>query len=568
MNAAAPVMLPKKKAGAHQTMRHQDETRGKKTFVQASSKSTSCACDGSCPRCQTKNGSLNVSKSNDSAEIQADLVAHKIMQMPAQENLTLSQSNHSSEIIQRKCDSCKDGEEKIQRKVLPSSGEIPTQSPTHVKNALGSGGKPLDGGTRNFFESRFDRDFSNVRVHTGAAAEKSARDLDAKAYTLGHNVVFGAKQFVPATHEGRSLLAHELTHVIQQSGGGKPSHSQSLPEQNTPVNNQALQRNTGENTITSNISSVNATAIHRACGSAEIGEPSGCVTSTGDVSGLRYLFQVNCDDFAIGNEEDLRMDTAQIQAGDTVDIHGLASSDGDAVFNMNLSCARALRARAVVESVLSARGISATINVFNHGATPGDVTQQRSVVVSITRGTPALPPPAPIPATPSTPAAPTFPSTPQDCTPPQTRRSASGCTPNPGGSGLPEVGGTHTESHPFEPCDLTEAQVASSPNWCVDRQQAHGGEVCYREIPTVSRGPGRQFCYSENCCHNSADAVSVVDTTSPGSGSCCETNNWAVPGHVWDDVVPEFFDDPCRVTRDITGFDPCPRMAPPWRRGP
>lgn len=566
MNAAPSVIMPKKKAGAHRTMKHQGETRGKKTFVHASSQPASCACGGSCPRCQTKANSLNVSKPNDSAEIQAEQVAHKIMQMPTRGGMAISQNKNSDNVIQRNCDSCKDEEEKIQRKALPSSGGIPSQSPAHVKNALGSGGKPLDSGTRNFFESRFDRDFSNVRVHTGTAAEKSSRDFDAKAYTLGHNIVFGASQFAPETHMGRSLLAHELTHVIQQNGGGQPSQKQALSERN--ASDQEQQRSINDDTITSNITSVNAASIHRACGSADIGEPTGCITSTGDVNGLRYLFQMNCDDFAVGNEADLRMDATQIQAGDTVDIHGLASSDGDAVFNMNLSCARALRAKAVIESVLSARGISATIQVFNHGATAGDVTQQRSVVVSITRSTPALPPSAPTPATPSTPAAPTFPSTPLDCTPSQTRRSASGCTPNPGGSGLPEVGGTHTESHPFEPCDLTEAQVASSPNWCVDRQQAHGGEVCYREIPTVSRGPGRQFCYSENCCHNSADAVSVVDTTSPGSGSCCETNNWAVPGHVWDDVVPEFFDDPCRVTRDITGFDPCPRMAPPWRRGP
>jgi hypothetical protein len=127
------------------------------------------------------------------------------------------------------------------------------------------------------------------------------------------------------------------------------------------------------------------------------------------------------------------------------------------------------------------------------------------------------------------------------------------------------VGGTHTESHPFVPCTLTEDQVASSANWCVDVQQAHGGEVCYREIPSVAGGPGRQFCYSENCCHDSADAVSVVDPASPGAGACCQTSASSLPGHIWEDVVPEFMDDPCRVLRDTTGLDFCRARYGPWR---
>ena len=65
-------------------------------------------------------------------------------------------------------------------------------------------------------EQRFGYDFSRVRVHSGAAAEQSARDVNAHAYTVGHNIVFGAGGFAPGTHEGRRLMAHELTHMIQQ----------------------------------------------------------------------------------------------------------------------------------------------------------------------------------------------------------------------------------------------------------------------------------------------------------------------------------------------------------------
>ena len=64
---------------------------------------------------------------------------------------------------------------------------------------------------------RFGHDFSRVRVHTGRAAEQSARDVNAHAYTVGHNIAFGAGRFAPGTYEGRRLLAHELTHVVQQS---------------------------------------------------------------------------------------------------------------------------------------------------------------------------------------------------------------------------------------------------------------------------------------------------------------------------------------------------------------
>jgi hypothetical protein len=68
-------------------------------------------------------------------------------------------------------------------------------------------------------ERRFGRDFSRVRVHSGAAAEQSAFQLNASAYTAGNNIVFGARQLAPWTPEGRRLIAHELVHVLQQSSG-------------------------------------------------------------------------------------------------------------------------------------------------------------------------------------------------------------------------------------------------------------------------------------------------------------------------------------------------------------
>jgi len=79
-----------------------------------------------------------------------------------------------------------------------------------------SSGKPLQTRTRTFFESALGHDFSDVRVHTDTQAAESARETNALAYTLGRDIVFGEGRFAPETHEGSKLLAHELTHVVQQ----------------------------------------------------------------------------------------------------------------------------------------------------------------------------------------------------------------------------------------------------------------------------------------------------------------------------------------------------------------
>jgi hypothetical protein len=109
-------------------------------------------------------------------------------------------------------------EEEIQTKPLPSqTSEVVSDVETRI-NSIRGGGQPLPGSTRAFFEPRFGRDFSQVRVHTGAQVAESARAVNARAFTTGRDVVFGAGQYAPGTGEGRKLMAHELTHVVQQSG--------------------------------------------------------------------------------------------------------------------------------------------------------------------------------------------------------------------------------------------------------------------------------------------------------------------------------------------------------------
>ncbi|MBV7337529.1 DUF4157 domain-containing protein [Chloroflexi bacterium TSY] len=83
-------------------------------------------------------------------------------------------------------------------------------------NHLSGGGQLLSGATRAFFEPRFGYDFSRVRLHHNAQAAALAKTINARAFTIGHEIVFGAGQYVPQSAEGQKLLAHELTHVVQQ----------------------------------------------------------------------------------------------------------------------------------------------------------------------------------------------------------------------------------------------------------------------------------------------------------------------------------------------------------------
>jgi len=115
------------------------------------------------------------------------------------------------------CSACAEKERALQRKA--TNDHEPTEVPPIVYEVLRSPGQPLDAATRAFFEPRFGQDFSQVRVHTDAPAAESASAVNAPAYTVGEHVAFAANQLAFGTSEGRRLLAHELTHVVQQGAG-------------------------------------------------------------------------------------------------------------------------------------------------------------------------------------------------------------------------------------------------------------------------------------------------------------------------------------------------------------
>ncbi len=108
-------------------------------------------------------------------------------------------------------------EENLQAKGAPGHTRAVTPPIAANIHALRGGGQPLPETTRSFFEPRFGADFSEVRVHTDSRAEETARGINARAYTIGQDIVFGTAQYSPGSIAGKKLLAHELTHVVQQT---------------------------------------------------------------------------------------------------------------------------------------------------------------------------------------------------------------------------------------------------------------------------------------------------------------------------------------------------------------
>ncbi len=194
-----------------------------------------CPFGGACHPCparvQTK---LIVNEPGDIYEREADEVAGRVMRMtePHLEKDDLVRSTPHERLIQRKCAECDDEDETLQKKESPGGTRAMKDGqasvPPIVHEVLRSPGQPLNVSTRAFFEPRFGHDFSQVRVHTDTKAAESAQAMNALAYTGGHDMVFGAGQYTPNTRVGQRLMAHELTHTLQQTRGLKPTIQRKL----------------------------------------------------------------------------------------------------------------------------------------------------------------------------------------------------------------------------------------------------------------------------------------------------------------------------------------------------
>lgn len=208
-----------------------------------------CTCGGSagptgeCAECRRKRRlqpKLTVTPPGDRYEREADRVAEQVMRMPdpAAENAALRiQRLSDTDTLHRQAE--EEEEEMLQTKRKPGRAALAgTEAPPLVHDVLRAPGRPLDGETKGFMESRFGHDFSQVRVHTGGPAAASAQSVGARAYTVGRNVVFGSGAYAPGTMQGRKLLAHELTHVMQQTAP-RPLQRKPAGGAPRPTTNQA-----------------------------------------------------------------------------------------------------------------------------------------------------------------------------------------------------------------------------------------------------------------------------------------------------------------------------------------
>jgi hypothetical protein len=267
------------------------------------------------------------------------------------------------------CDSC--GKEKsrasMQRASVNAAPPGPSEEVPHaVGEALGSDGRPLEPAARSFFESRLGHDFSGVRVHTGAAASESASAAGALAYTVGRDVVFAAGRYSPDTPGGRRLLAHELAHVVQQDG--LRGMVQTRLDISTPGDAGEREADAAADAVMSGRTAPRLTAapagVQRTCGPTDLGAPTpDCAPSDAGAVGWPFLFKVNCDELLPGEEAN----TSKPKAGSKLKIHGFASAEGDAAFNMNLSCHRANK---VADLMRAARPDCPVEAVLKHGASP------------------------------------------------------------------------------------------------------------------------------------------------------------------------------------------------------
>jgi hypothetical protein len=168
---------------------------------------------------------MAVGRPDDVYEREADHVADQVLKTPAPK----VQRACASCAAGKRCSACSAQDEKlVQRKTTHATPAAGMAVSDDFVSSLGSG-RPLDPATLDFMESRFGHDFAGVRIHTDAAAAATAHSVDALAYTVGRDVVFGAGQYAPETTQGQRVLAHELTHVIQQSSPPKAHERAAAP---------------------------------------------------------------------------------------------------------------------------------------------------------------------------------------------------------------------------------------------------------------------------------------------------------------------------------------------------
>lgn len=170
---------------------------------------------------------LKIGAVDDPLEAEADAMADKVVQQ--MDTPPVPPSNKGS-LVQKKCSQCKDDELQkkpladgisswVQKKSLLSGRQsVASEGITNQINASQGGGSLMGDTTRSFMESSFGNDFSGVKIHTDSNAIQLSKALNAQAFTVGNDIYFNEGKYNPSTTSGKHLLAHELTHTIQQGG--------------------------------------------------------------------------------------------------------------------------------------------------------------------------------------------------------------------------------------------------------------------------------------------------------------------------------------------------------------
>jgi Zn-dependent peptidase ImmA (M78 family) len=162
---------------------------------------------------QTIQAKLTIGSPNDPLEHEADAVADQVMQAG------------NNTFVQRKCAEC-EKEDMLHKKPMDpfiqtkgdAAGSVAANNISNDIESTRGKGSPMDGNTKNFMESRFGTGFSDVRIHANEDSKRLSRSLNAQAFTLGRDIYFNENKYDPASADGKRLLAHELTHCVQQSG--------------------------------------------------------------------------------------------------------------------------------------------------------------------------------------------------------------------------------------------------------------------------------------------------------------------------------------------------------------
>lgn len=179
------------------------------------------------PLIQTK---LKIGEPGDKYEQEADAVANNVMQMSEGESLRMQPEEEDEKIQMQPIEEeeqlqmkTEEEEEPVQTKSADSSqiSATPENLQSQIENTKGSG-KQIDEQTRSFMGNRFGADFSKVNVHTGQTAVEMNKQLHAQAFTVGNDIYFNNGKYNPGSQSGKELLAHELTHTIQQGAGIQP----------------------------------------------------------------------------------------------------------------------------------------------------------------------------------------------------------------------------------------------------------------------------------------------------------------------------------------------------------